>query len=187
MPTFCPLFAIIDRMMNNTIRRVNRTKDEARTSYDRLSRWYDLISGDSEARPRQAGLELLDAHPGENVLDIGPGTGHSLAALAHSVGKTGRVQALDLSPGMLAVSRVRLEKNSACANVSPACGDALYLPYLPGAFDAAFSSFNLELFDTPEIPQVLAECWRVLRLGGRLCVVSLSGAGKSQAMIKLYE
>ena len=85
MPTFCPLFAIIDRMMNNTIRRVNRTKDEARTSYDRLSRWYDLISGDSEARPRQAGLELLDAHPGENVLDIGPGTGHSLAALAHSV------------------------------------------------------------------------------------------------------
>jgi len=173
--------------MNNTIRRVNRTKEEARTSYDRLSRWYDLISGDSEARPRRAGLELLDAHSGENVLDIGPGTGHSLAALSHSVGKAGRVEALDLSPGMLAVSRARLEKDLACANVSPACGDALYLPYFSGAFDAAFSSFNLELFDTPEIPQVLAECRRVLRPGGRICVVSLSRAGKSQAMIKLYE
>jgi len=43
-------------------------------------------------------LALLDAHPGENVLDIGPGTGHSLAALSHSVGKAGRVEALDLSP-----------------------------------------------------------------------------------------
>jgi ubiquinone/menaquinone biosynthesis C-methylase UbiE len=121
------------------------------------------------------------------VLDIGPGTGHSLAALARSVGQTGRVQALDLSPDMLAVSRLRLEKAGDCANVSLTCGDALCLPYLEGVFDAVFSSFNLELFDTPEIPKVLEECRRVLRLGGRMCVVSLSKAGKSQAMIKLYE
>jgi len=34
MPKVCPLFAIIIIIMNNTIRRVNRTKEEARTSYD---------------------------------------------------------------------------------------------------------------------------------------------------------
>ena len=97
------------------------------------------------------------------------------------------VQALDLSPGMLAVARARLDKSGDCANVSLACGDGLRLPYPAGAFEAIFSSFNLELFDTPEIPQVLEECRRVLVPGGRMCVVSLSKVGKSQAMIKLYE
>ena len=173
--------------MNDSIRRVNRTKADAQASYDRLSRWYDLLSGSSEARPRQAGLELLHALPGEHVLDIGPGTGHSLAALARAVGKIGRVQALDLSPGMLAVSRARLGRQANCANVSLTCGDALRLPYPAGAFDAIFSSFNLELFDTPEIPLVLEECRRVLRPVGRIGVVSLSKAIKNQAMIKLYE
>lgn len=186
MPTCDRFFAIIINM-NNDIRRVKRTKSEAQASYDRLSRWYDLLSGSSEARPRQAGLDLMHARPGEKVLDIGPGTGHSLAALAGAVGSRGQVQALDLSPGMLAVSRGLLRRAGGCANVSLTCGDALHLPYPSGAFDAIFSSFNLELFDTPEIPQVLAACRQALRPGGRICVVSLSRSGKSQAMIKLYE
>ena len=187
MPTGCKFFAIMVISMTDSIRRVYRTKTEAQASYNRLSRWYDLLSGSSEARPRQEGLELLNALPGEHVLDIGPGTGHSLAALARAVGKTGHVQALDLSPGMLAVSRTRLEKTSGYAAVCLTCGDALRLPYPAGAFDAIFSSFNLELFDTPEIPRVLEECRRILRPGGRVGVVSLSKTGKSRAMIKLYE
>ena len=190
MPTGCIYFAIIMISMSDSIRRVKRTKTEAQASYNHLSRWYDLLSGSSEARPRQAGLDLLHALPGEHVLDIGPGTGHSLAALARAVGKTGGVQALDLSPGMLAVSRTRLRtggKQGDRASVCLTCGDALRLPYPPGTFDAIFSSFNLELFDTPEIPQVLEECRRVLVLKGRISVVSLSKVGKSQAMIKLYE
>jgi demethylmenaquinone methyltransferase/2-methoxy-6-polyprenyl-1,4-benzoquinol methylase len=132
-------------------------------------------------------LDLLATLPGEHVLDIGPGTGLSLASLEGAAGPTGSVQAIDLSPGMLAVARARLEKAGGLANVSLACGDALRLPYKTNTFDAVFSSFNLELFDTPEIPQVLEECRRVLHPGGRMCVVALSKVGKSQLMIKLYE
>ena len=178
--------------MGNEILRVSRAKSEAQASYDRLSRWYDLLTGSSEARPRQVGLDLLKARPGEHVLDLGPGTGHSLVALSRSVGQTGSVQALDLSPGMLAVARDRLDgahRPGESANVFLTCGDALRLPYPSGAFDAIFSSFNLELFDTPEIPLVLEDCRRVLRRGGRICAVSLSRTGlrHNQAMIKLYE
>lgn len=169
------------------ISRVRRTKGEARAHYDRLSRWYDLLEGRWEETPRRTGLEALAVAEGERVLEIGVGTGHGLEALARRVGEGGRVYGFDLSSKMLEKSRRRLERAGLAGRVELAEGDAARLPFPDGFFDALFMSFTLELFDTPELPGVLAECRRVLRSGGRMGVVALSKEALAALADRLYE
>ncbi len=171
----------------NEIGRVMRSKQAAQATYDRISRWYDLLEGRWETRLRVLGLQKLRAQAGERVLEIGVGTGHSIAALARAVGESGRVYGFDLSPRMLGLTRERVERARLTSRVELGNGDAAYLPFEDDTFDAIFMSFVLELFDTPEIPQVLAQCCRVLRGGGRICVVSLSKEGGPSRMRDGYE
>ena len=169
------------------IKRVKRSKEEAKISYNKMSKWYDLLAGHSEKRFRDVGLQKLNIQEGEKVLEIGFGTGHCILSLARSAGDTGKTYGLDLSEGMLKITASRIEKAGLSEKVDLQCGDALNLPYPEFYFDAVFMSFTLELFDTPEIPIVLEQCKRVLKKDGRICVVAMSKEGKQGPMVKLYE
>ncbi len=169
------------------VSRVVRSKQQAKSTYDRISRWYDLLAGGIESRHRDAGIRKLAPHEGDMVFEIGFGTGHAIVALAGLVGKSGKVYGIDISEGMLDVTRSRVEKAGLTERVVLECGDAVRLPFDAEFFDGIFISFTLELFDTPEIPLVLSECLRTLRSGGRICVVAMSRKGKPDAMTKLYE
>ena len=167
--------------------RVRRTPQEARTAYDRMSRWYDLLAGGSEGPHVEAGLRKLSAAPGEQILDMGFGTGHALMSLAEATGPAGRAIGVDISEGMARVAHDRLEDASQKDVVRLVCGDGARLPLADKLADGIFMSFTLELFDTPRIPAVLAECRRVLRKDGRLCVVSLAKREQESALVRLYE
>jgi demethylmenaquinone methyltransferase/2-methoxy-6-polyprenyl-1,4-benzoquinol methylase len=132
-------------------------------------------------------LKRLNITRGETVLEIGFGTGHCLKQMAEAVGEEGRVYGIDISFGMLVVSRRRLERAGLWNRVELACNDALNLPYEDNKFDAVFTSFTLELFDSPEIPQVLAEIRRVLKPNGRLGVISMSKEDGTSKLLRLYE
>ena len=167
--------------------RVNRSKYSAKQAYDRLSGVYDLLAGSSEAQFMLQGLEMLAVQMGESILEIGCGTGKALVELCHRAGASGEVHALDLSRGMLRKSLDRLAKAGMGQQVTLLEGDGITLPYKSGSFNAVFLSFTLELFDTPEIPLVLAECQRVLQSRGRLGVVSMLKSDHQGWIERLYE
>lgn len=160
--------------------------EAARKSYNRMSRWYDLLSNRFERRFRNIGVSMLETARGETVLEIGFGTGHCIIALSQAVVSTGMVYGIDISDGMLHIAKNRVQKAGLTETAHLERGDAMLLPFKEEFFDAIFMSFTLELFHSTEIPVVLSQCRRVLKKGGRICVVSLSKKEEPGFMIKLY-
>jgi ubiquinone/menaquinone biosynthesis C-methylase UbiE len=105
---------------------------------------------------RAAILETLDLKPGEKVLEIGFGTGNGILDLARLVGASGAVSGIDISPGMLAVAQRKIGRESIKTPIDLRVADARQLPFPDEAFDAAYSSFTLELFPSEDLPVVLA-------------------------------
>ncbi len=118
------------------------------------------------AAQRGAVLEALALEAGERVLDIGSGPGLLARDMAEAVGAEGRVRGVDLSAGMLALSKARC---AAQPWVAFEIADAAGLPYPDAAFDAAVSTQVYEY--VPDIPAALAELHRVLRPGGRALIL----------------
>ncbi len=166
---------------------VTRSKAEAKAAYDKMSRWYDLFSRQSEKKFTEMGLNRLAAKEGETILEIGFGTGHSVVDLAGKVGDSGRIYGIDLSSGMGIIARKRIKQTGLSERAGLSLGDAFRLPFKAESFDAVFISFTLELFDTPEISAVLLECRRILHDEGRLCIVAMSKRDDAGLMVRLYE
>jgi len=166
---------------------VPRTKEEAKRFYDRISRYYDYLTGAFERKYAEMALERLSVSEGETVLEIGFGTGRCLKRIAESIGPKGKAYGIDLSTGMMQISKERLEKASLQDRVKLFCGDAANLPFDDSTFDAVFMSFTLELFDTLEIQKALEQIKRVLKSEGRLVVVSMSKENGESIFLRLYE
>jgi demethylmenaquinone methyltransferase/2-methoxy-6-polyprenyl-1,4-benzoquinol methylase len=165
-------------------------RKQTQQNYDSMSRWYDLFAG-SEKKFTEAGLQLLGVKGGERVLEIGFGTGHSLVTLMNQVGESGLVAGLELSSGMIEVTRKRMspfrhkQAGGSERSAQMIQGDGTLLPFASGSFDAVFLSFTLELFSDEEMQILLDACHRVLKRKGRLGVVSL--AKRDVLACRLYE
>jgi demethylmenaquinone methyltransferase/2-methoxy-6-polyprenyl-1,4-benzoquinol methylase len=166
---------------------VPRSKEDAKRFYDRISRVYDYLIGAFERKYAKMAVERLFVEEGETVLEIGFGTGYCLKRIAESVGQTGKAYGVDISSGMLEVTRRKLNRARLVNRVELYCGDAASLPYGDNTFDAVFMSFTLELFDTHEIPSLLEEVKRVLKPGGRIGVASMSKENGNSLSLRLYE
>jgi len=173
--------------MQRDIERVLLSRDEVRDYYNKIARVYDVLAERSERPMRELGLSLLDARPGEHVMEVGCGTGHSVVALAKAVGAGGKAYGVDLSENMVDITRALADDEGVGDHVEVHRADATELPIEDASLDGLFMSFTLELFDTPEIPVVLAEAGRVLKPGGRIAVVAISKEKPDDVMVAAYE
>ncbi|MCA9090611.1 MAG: class I SAM-dependent methyltransferase [Planctomycetaceae bacterium] len=157
--------------------------------YDRISHAYDMIADGGEHVAREKGLALLNVQPGEAVLEIGYGTGHSLVALIEAVGEKGSVSGIDISSGMKEVSENRLRDAGYPDRANLLVNSAPPLPFPDHSFDTVVMSFTLELFPLDTIPALLTECRRVLKPTGRLGVTSMAtveSGDKKSVLEKTY-
>ena len=93
-------------------------------------------------------LARLGITGGENVLEIGCGTGALTMPLAAAVGDRGRLVAVDISEPMLGVARQRVEERG-LHNVKLLLGVAQVFDFEPAAFDLATSRMGVMFFANP--------------------------------------
>jgi demethylmenaquinone methyltransferase/2-methoxy-6-polyprenyl-1,4-benzoquinol methylase len=169
-------------------KEILRVEGEIRETYGKLSRIYATLEGRFEKKLRERGLKFLDVQKGNVVLEIGFGTGFTLVELAKAVGETGSVYGVDVTPEMVHLAEERLNKEVVAIKVELSESDARNMPHEDNMFDAVYMSSVLELFDTPDIPKVLAEIKRVLKPNGKLGVVSMEKEGhENSKFLRLYE
>ena len=176
-----------NRSKDHDILPVPRTKAEARQAYDTLSRIYDYTLGLVRHKYAKMALQRLSIVEGEAVLEIGFGTGDCLKQITELVGPAGKAYGIDVSRGMIERTKRRLEKAGLAGTVELFYGDATCLPFNESDFDAVFMSFTLEVFDTPDIPKVLAQIKKVLKPGGRLGIADTSKEDGKSLSLRGYE
>ncbi len=142
--------------------------DVVRRAYRRWARVYDGLCGPIFRPAHAAAAEAANAVAGVggHIAEIGVGTGLILPLYAPHT----RVTGIDLSPDMLMRARERVAQGRLEHVVSLEAGDIHDLAHPDSSYHAIVLPFVLTLVARPET--ALDNCWRMLRPGGQIIIVS---------------
>jgi arsenite methyltransferase len=104
---------------------------------------------------------------GDTVLDLGSGAGIDCFIAAKTVGSSGKVIGVDMTPEMIVRARENALK-SGYSNVEFRLGEIEHLPVDADSVDVIISNCVINL--VPDKSKAFLEAFRVLRPGGRLSV-----------------
>ena len=133
-------------------RYAGRSKEELDEMFSNLATFRDTV------------LDNARVEPGDNVLDVGAGTGLLALAAAERVGPEGDVVAVDVSADALE----ELRRVATSPNISYFIGNAEVLPVPDGSVDVVLTRSVLIYVD--EKAEAVREFFRVLRAGGRVSI-----------------
>ena len=150
-------------------RRVGAVFDSVASNYDLMN---DVMSLGIHRLWKRFTLELCGLRPGQRVLDLAGGTGDLALQQARRVGPTGRVILADINAEMLSLGRDRMIDSGLIGNVDSVLCNAEALPFADASFDLVTIAFGLR--NVTDKPAALRSMQRVLKPGGRLCVLEFS-------------
>src|SRR5260370_10279038 len=141
--------------------------------YDVMGWFHDSFSFRGQwGKLRQRTANLAGIQPGEQVLDVGCGTGTLALDVARRVGRAGRVAGVD--PGTEQIARARAKAARRHLAVELQVGVIEQLAFPDGSFDVVLSTLMMHHVPAPLKRQGLAEIARVLKPGGRLVMADFT-------------
>ncbi|MBK8638723.1 MAG: class I SAM-dependent methyltransferase [Chromatiaceae bacterium] len=155
---------------------VRQIFDSTASDYDRIERLLALGSGPWY---RGQALKRAGLKPGMRIVDIGVGTGLVAREAVKQVGDPSLVTGVDPSIGMLANAHLP-------TGVHLVEGRAEGIPLPNGGFD--FLSMGYALRHIGDLSAAFSEFHRVLKPGGRLCLLEITKPERtwSQFLLKVY-
>jgi demethylmenaquinone methyltransferase / 2-methoxy-6-polyprenyl-1,4-benzoquinol methylase len=155
---------------------VRRIFDDSAGHYDQVERMMAFGSGPWYRRQALARAGLA---PGMKCLDVAVGTGLVAREAVTLVGDPAAVTGLDPSPGMLAQA-------AKAVPIRLVVGRAEVLPFGDRSFD--FLSMGYALRHVSDVAVTMREFLRVLRPGGRLCLLEITRPHRAvaRALVKCY-
>lgn len=144
--------------------------------FDQIAGRYDLLNrvislGLDRGWRRKLVRALACPDEACEVLDVATGTADVALAVSRAYPRS-KVVGLDPSVGMLSVGRRKVTQAHLDPRVALIEGDAQAMPFDDDRFAAACVSFGIR--NVPDRAKGLREMTRVVRPGGRVCVLELS-------------
>jgi phosphatidylethanolamine/phosphatidyl-N-methylethanolamine N-methyltransferase len=137
--------------------------ESVKSSYARWAPVYDMTFGAITGAGRRRAVEFVNRAGGPDVLEVGVGTGLSLAKYARHLSVTG----IDFSEEMLAKARGKVSELQLTQVTGLQQMDARDLAFGDARFDTVVAMHIMSVVPEPE--RVLAEMARVCKPGG--CIV----------------
>jgi phosphatidylethanolamine/phosphatidyl-N-methylethanolamine N-methyltransferase len=140
--------------------------DAVRAAYRRWAGVYDTVFGGVSSVGRRRAVALVNRLPGQDVLEVGVGTGLALPLYTQDK----RVTGIDLSAEMLAQARKRVASLRLANVAALRVLDAEATDFADASFDVAVAMFVASVVPHPR--GLLAEMRRVVRPGGNILFVN---------------
>ena len=149
----------------------------SRRLWNRIARFYDwigpatnVIRGVSLATERRDLVARLGLAQCSSVLEIATGTGENLRVIAQQVSDQAPVFGVDLSRRMISQAARKLTRTGR-PEQQLLLGNAMYLPFPDGRFDAVLDGFGMKYYSDKR--RAIREMLRVLNPGGRIVIAEL--------------